>query len=122
MCSAMSSSRSPSSAMPDFAFEARHHGVAELAFVREVPIHRALVHARTRRDAANRQRPPVPDGKPVQELGAGRDDAFARLRGLLAADRTVVSPALPDGLAHRVNTGNVSHPRTVDVGDSFALS
>ena len=103
-------------------FEARHHGIAQLAFVREVPIYRALVHPRTRRHAANRQRPPVPDGKPVQELGTGRDDAFARLRGLLATDGTVVSPALPDGFAHRVNAGNVSHPRTVDVGDSLAFS
>ena len=65
-----------------FGLEPRHHRVAELAFAREVAVDRALVHSRPLGHRADRQRPPVPDGKAVQDVDAGGDDALARFRPL----------------------------------------
>ena len=73
-----------------FGFERAHHRVAQLVFAGEVPVDGALVHARPLGDAANGQRPPVPDREVVQELGARRDDALARFRRTRAPQRTVV--------------------------------
>ena len=106
------------------ASSVRHHRVAQLALAGEVPVDGSLVHAGALGDAADGQRAPVPDREAVQELGARGDDALARLGRALAPHRAVVRGAAVVRLVvgHGVTTGSVSHPRTVDVGESLAPS
>ena len=124
VCGWMSARRETLEGDAGFLFEAGHHRVPELALVREVPVDGALVDLRAFGDAAHRERPPVPHREVVQQLGARGDDALPRLGRALAAHRTVVLPArgrpFVDG--HGRKTGSVSHPRTVEVGESLALA
>ena len=119
--SATSSSASPARSTPASSSKRCHHRVAQLALVGEVPVDRALVDAGALGDGAHRERAPVPDGEAVQQLGAGGEDALARLGRALAADRAVVAPARRCACrsrAHGTTTGSVSQPRTVEVGAS----
>ena len=121
--SATSSRRSPSTSTPASSSSRAHHRVAQLALAGEVPVDGPFVDAGALGDGADGQRAPVPDREAVEQLGAGDEDALARLRRALAAYRAVV-PATWScrGDAHGRTTGSVSHPRTVDVGASRAPS
>jgi hypothetical protein len=134
---------------PGLLLETAHDRVAQRPLVREVPVHRALVHAGALGHRTERQGAPVVDRRAVQEVGAGGEDSLARLRRLLAAQRGIVRPASssvltqiellprspeklrrppgsrrspPFRAAHRRRTGSVSQPRTVEVEASLAFS
>ena len=123
--SATSSSASPSRSTPASSSSRAITASRELALAGEVPVDRPLVDAGARRRRARtvsaRQ---FQIGEAVEQLGAGGDDALARL-----APRAGGGAGCRTGGAVRVGvtltavtTGSVSQPRTVDVGASLAPS
>jgi hypothetical protein len=70
--------------------EAAHDGVPQRPLVREVAVDRSLVHAGARGHGTHRQRPPVADGRSVEDLRARGDWArrlivFRRTTALLCS-------------------------------------
>ena len=84
--------------MPACCLEAVHDRVPQAALVGEVAVDRALVHPGALGHGPDGQRPPVPDGRAVEELAARVDDPLARLGRPLAAQRAVVPATGAGGL------------------------
>ena len=87
-----------------------------------MPVDRALVDAGPLGDARTVSARQSQIDEPCSELGAGGDDALARLRPPARGGAGCRTPAAAAARRrrHGTTTGSVSQPRTVEVGESLA--
>jgi len=76
-------------------FQARHDGVVQVPFGREVAIHRAFPYAGTLGDGTEGQVAPTPAVVFVHQLAACGDDPLPRARRLLQTRTVVVAAPSP---------------------------
>ncbi len=90
-----------------------HHRISQASLTPEVAVDGPLVDAGPFGHGPDGQPLPVPDRRPVQELGAGDDDPLPRLRGPLATQGAVVGPAgSRRGIRWQLGSGHGAHSVT----------